>query len=142
MVKPTIYFENAVATITECPDGYAIFKYRAGPRKLSDFQAVMTHLSNLLRTRKWHRILGDQRLMTPTTAEENEFITAYWQQQTQVLGHGLCVATVLAQDVFARLAATQLRADLKTANIGYRVFDEETQAGIWLRAQTVCPPLG
>ena len=141
MITPTIYFENATATITECLDGYAIFTYRAGPRKLSDFQAVMTHLGNLLRTRKWHRILGDQRLMMPATAEENEFITAYWQQQTQVLGYGLCAATVLAQDVFARLAATQLRADLKAVNIGYRVFDDEIQAGLWLRAQTVFPPL-
>ena len=141
MSQSKLYFENALATISEHSEGYAVFTYHAGKRQLSDLQAVLTHTGNLLLRRQWHRILGDQRLMAATTPEESALIAAYWQQQTHVLGHGICVASILAQDVFARLAATQLRAGLKEVNVGYRVFDDEIRANAWLRLQTTCPPL-
>lgn len=141
MAQSTLYFENNLATISEHPDGYVVFVYRKAKRNVADLKAVLTHTRNLLYRRRWHRILADQRLMEAITPEESAFVAEFWQQETQVLGHGICVASVLAQDVFARLAAAQLRTELGTAHVGYRVFDDEATASAWLREQMVRPPL-
>lgn len=141
MLTSTFYFSNALATIRVHPSEYVHFTYQAGTRESQDVQAVLTHTGELLVNRQWHRLLNDQRLMTPFTSEERTQVFEYWQQQTRRLGYGLCVASILAQDVFSRLAATQLRHELKEANLSYRVFDEEKEAIAWLLQQTERPPL-
>lgn len=128
-----LYFENAVATLREHPSGYAIFEYKPGKRSFTEFQAALTHLSNLLRRHDWHKILGDQRRMTPFTEEENAWVVDYWLDVTRQRPGGIYAAVLLADDVFARLAATQLRHENKQAALTYRLFDEEIAAAAWLR---------
>ncbi len=138
---PNSYFENALATVSEHPDDYVVFTYRAGEHNLTDLQQALTYTGNLLYQREWHRVLLDQRLMTTLTPTERAVIAAYWLEQTQPDGYGICVASILAQDVFARLSATQLRAEMQEANVAYNLFADELSASAWLRQQTICPPL-
>ena len=123
-----IYFENAVATLREHPDGYVVFEYHPGPRLFAEFQAVLTHTGNLLRRKQWHKILGDQRLMTPFTEQETAWITNYWLDHARHRAGGIYAAVLLANDVFARLAATQLRHEAKAAALTYRLFESEADA--------------
>jgi hypothetical protein len=129
-----IYFENAVATLREHPDGYIVFEYHPGPRQFADFQAVLTHTGNLLRRKQWYKILGDQRLMAPFTEQETAWITSYWLDHTRHRPGGIYAAVLLANDVFARLAATQLRHETKAAALTYRLFEHEADAAAWLVA--------
>ena len=131
--KLTIYFENNVATVCEHPAGYVVFTYKPGKRAFAELQAVLTHLGNLLRRRDWYRILGDQRAMSPFTEQENAWIVDYWLDVTRQRPGGLYAAVLLAEDVFARLAATQLRFENKQAALTYRLFENEAEAAAWLR---------
>ncbi len=66
-----LYFENPVGRLLEQPVGqYVVVQYRSGPRKLPELQAFLTHAGQLLSRQGWHKLLGDQRLMDPFTAEE------------------------------------------------------------------------
>ena len=127
-----IYFENAVATLREHPDGYVVFAYKPGKRELTDLQAILTHLRNLLNRRNWYKILGDQRLMSPFTEEENAWIIEYWLTVTRQRPGGIYAAVLLANDVFARLAANQLRHENRESALTYRLFEHELEAAAWL----------
>ncbi|GAB3845317.1 hypothetical protein GCM10028822_03600 [Hymenobacter terrigena] len=48
-----------------------MFQYHPGKRRLTDLQALLTHTRNLLNRNQWHRLLGDQRRMSPFTEEES-----------------------------------------------------------------------
>lgn len=130
--KLPLYFENAAAAVREHPAGYVVFEYKPGKRAFTDLQAVLQHLSNLLRRRDWHRILGDQRTMTPFTEQETAWIVDYWLDVTRQRPGGIYAAVLLAEDVFARLAATQLRHENKQAALTYRLFEDEAEAATWL----------
>lgn len=128
-----VYFENAAGRVLEHPAGYVVFVYRPGPRQLPDFQALITHTSRLLVRNGWHCILGDQRQMVPLTPEEREWVVAFWQQHTMQHADHLCAAVVLPQDVFARLAASQLKSEMRYANMTYQQFADEQDAVAWLK---------
>jgi hypothetical protein len=137
MLTPSlrIYFENPVGRVLEHSDGYALVQYHPGARKLSDLQAFLTHTSQLLRLRGWHKLLGDQRLMSPYTDEERAWIVDYWLSQANQ-GASVYGAVLVPQDVFARLAASNLLHDARAAALTYRTFDDEAAALTWLRQ---CP---
>jgi hypothetical protein len=130
--SPLIYFENAAGRLAEHPDGYAIFQYHPGLRKLSDLQALLTHTAALLRRRGWHKLLGDQRRMSPFTAQERALILDSWLTGS-TMPKGVYAAVILAEDVFARLAASQVITETQEAAITYRLFDTEAAAAAWLR---------
>lgn len=69
--SPKLFFENPAGRLLEHPNGYVVFQYHPGKRKLSDLQTLLTHTHNLLDRNMWHRMLCDQRLMAPFTAEES-----------------------------------------------------------------------
>lgn len=141
MSPSTLYFENNLASISSHPTGYAQLTYHAGKCALEDLEAVLQHTGNLLQRRRWSRLLEDQQQLVPLTAEQQQVVSEYWQRQTHVLGHSLCVATVLAQNVFARLATATLRHELQTVDISYRLFDDAPTANSWLQRQLRCPRL-
>lgn len=127
-----IYFENAVGRLLEHPDGYAYFQYYPGKRKLSDLQALLTHTSRLLQRNKWCKILGDQRLMLPFTDEESAWIVEHWLAHDRQRPGGIYAAVILANDVFARLATSQIQYETKASALTYRVFEHEAAAAVWL----------
>jgi hypothetical protein len=127
-----IYFKNAAVTLREHPAGYVVFEYHTGKREFTDFQAALTHTGNLLHRRDWNKILGDQRLMSAFTEEESTWVTTYWLDHNRQRPGGIYAAVLLANDVFARLSATQVRHEAKAAALTYRLFDEEAEAAAWL----------
>jgi hypothetical protein len=135
MSSATLYFENNLASVSSHPAGYVQLTYHAGECALQDLQVVLQHTGDLLQRRRWFRLLEDQHQLVPLTVEGQEVMAGYWQQQTHVLGHPLCVAVVLAKNVFTRLAAATLRHDLQAADIRYRLFHDAPTADSWLQTQ-------
>lgn len=123
-----VYFQNAVARLLEHPHGYAVVEYQPGPRRLTDLQGLLAQLAQLLTERRWHRVLADQRLMQPYTAEESEWIRTHWLRRGTTF-HG---AILLPHDVFARLTSSQLVLEAKAASLSYRLFDDLAAAEAWL----------
>lgn len=133
IITPKVYFENSVGRLLEHPDGYVVFEYKPGKRKLSDLQALLVHTRNLLERNVWHRMLGDQRLMAPFTEEESTWIVNYWLDATRQRPGGIYGAILLANDVFARLSMDQVMHEAKASALTYRLFDSEEKAATWLR---------
>ncbi|SFQ79157.1 hypothetical protein [Hymenobacter arizonensis] len=130
---PQLHFENAVGRLLEHPDGYAVFAYKPGKRRLADLQALLTRTRTLLERQQWHRMLGDQRLMAPFTAEESAWIVDYWLDAAYQRPGGLYGAVVLAHDVFARLSMDQVMHEARASALTYRLFENEENAAAWLR---------
>lgn len=130
---PRLYFENSVGRLLEHPEGFVIFQYLPGKRKLSDLQALLAHTRNLLDRNHWHRMLGDQRHMAPFTEEESTWIVNYWLDSPRQRAGGLYGAIILANDVFARLSMDQVIHEAKASALTYRLFDSEDKAIAWLR---------
>ena len=129
-----VYFENSVGRILEHPDQYAVIQYRAGPRRLDHLQAFLLHAGRLLTQRGWHKILGDQRLMTPFTEEEGRWIVDYWLDQNQQRPDKVWGAVLLPHDAYAALSVNQLMEDAQAAALTYRIFEDEAEAVAWLHA--------
>jgi hypothetical protein len=128
-----LYFENAVGRLLEQPAGqYVVVQYYAGPRQLSDLRAFLTHAGHLLSRQEWHKLLGDQRLMSPFTPEESQWITEHWLGAAQRRTNVLYGAVLLPHDVFARLSVSQVMNETKAAAMTYRLFEEDEAAQQWL----------
>jgi hypothetical protein len=127
-----LYFENAVGRLLENPKGYLVVEYKSGPRKLSDLQAFLHHASQALTRNNWHKMLGDQHLMSPFTPEESQWITEYWLSATHVRTTTVYGAVLLSHDVFARLSMSQLMHDAKASAMTYRLFEDLVAAEQWL----------
>ena len=128
-----VYFENPAGRVLEHPAGYGVLVYSPGKRELTELQALLVHTGQLLRRRQWHRLLGDQRRMTPYTEQESAWILGYWLDPANQQPQGLYAAILLAEDVFARLSTTQLISDAKAAALTYHFFDNELTASAWLQ---------
>ncbi|SMB84981.1 hypothetical protein SAMN00120144_3145 [Hymenobacter roseosalivarius DSM 11622] len=126
-----VYFENSVGRILEHPDGYAVVQYHAGTREIAYLQAFLRHVGQLLKLRGWYKILGDQRLMTPYTEEESQWITDYWlsyeNQAREIYG-----AVMMATDAWAQLPDSYRLQDAQAGAMTYRLFDNEAAALDWL----------
>lgn len=127
-----LYFENAVGRLLENPKGYVVVEYAPGPRKLSDLQALLTHAGLALSRNGWHKLLGDQRHLSPFTPEESKWITEYWLTASQLRTDKVYGAVLLPHDVFARLSVSQLINDAKAAALTYRLFEDVAAAEAWL----------
>jgi hypothetical protein len=130
-----LYFENQVGRLLEQPAGqYVVVQYHAGPRKLTDLQAFLTHAGQLLSRQGWHKMLGDQRLMSLFTPEETQWVTEHWLSTAQRRTSMLYGAVLLPHDVFARLSVSQVMNEAKAAAMTYRLFEEDEAAQQWLRS--------
>lgn len=128
-----LYFENPVGRLLEQPAGqYVVVQYHAGPRKLHELQAFLTHAGQLLSRQGWHKMLGDQRLMSPFTPEESKWVTEHWLSAAQHRTNVLYGAVLLPHDVFARLSVSQVMHEAKAAAMTYRLFEEDEAAQRWL----------
>ncbi|AIZ63968.1 hypothetical protein PK28_10215 [Hymenobacter sp. DG25B] len=127
-----MYFENPVGRIMEHPDEYAVIQYHAGERALDCLQAFLRHTGQLLRLHGWNRLLGDQRLMSPYTPEESQWIVEYWLAH-QNQGQAVYGAVILPEDEFARLSVNQVMQEAQAAALTYRLFDNEAAAVAWLK---------
>jgi len=129
----TIYFENPVGRLSEHANGYALVQYKPGKRNFGDFQALLTHLGHLLRRRRWHKVLTDQRAITPFTDEERAWINEHWLKTPLAAQQETVAALLLPHDVFARLSTNQIIYDARQGSLVYHIFNDEVAAGAWLR---------
>ena len=127
-----VYFENPVGRLLEHPREFVIVQYNPGRRNFSELQAFLTHARQLLISRKWHKLVSDQRSMTAFTSEESEWITSTWFSQVTRHELTLHVAALLPQDVFARLASNLIMSQARNSSYTYRYFDNEHDAMGWL----------
>ncbi|MDF7815072.1 hypothetical protein [Hymenobacter sp. YC55] len=133
LVTHSIYFENAAGQLGEHALGYAVVRYKPGKRELLDFQALLTHLSHLLRRRGWHKVLSDQRALAPFTEQEQTFIRERWRQGGPGGHYEKLVAVLLPRDVYARLSVHLVLNDAHEGDVTYHIFEDELAAGTWLR---------
>ncbi|GGF00049.1 STAS/SEC14 domain-containing protein [Hymenobacter cavernae] len=127
-----IYYENRVGRSVEDPLGFARLIYHRGTRTKAEFQALLGHTTRLLARRGDGRLLVDQRLMTPFTPDEQQFVIHEWLPLTILEGGYRCGAVVLAHDVFARLATATVVTAVRDLPMTYRYFDNEAEAITWL----------
>lgn len=133
LLTHSVYFENAVGQLCEHAQGYAVVRYKPGKRAFSDFQALLTHLGHLLYRRDWHKVLSDQRALSPFTEQEQAYIRARWQETAPGKYHEQLVAALLPHDVYARLSAHLVMNDAHEGDVTYHIFDDEVVAAAWLR---------
>jgi hypothetical protein len=133
LTAQSVYFENPVGRLSEHAQGYAIVQYKPGKRVFSEFQALLTHLGHLLHRRNWHKVLTDQRVMTPFTDEEREWINQRWLHTPLGVRQERVAAVLLPHDVFARLSSNLVMHDAKEGALTYHIFEDEATAGMWLR---------
>ena len=127
-----LYFENSTGRIWEAPEGFLRLENRPVPRERVQLWALLAHLGQALPRRQWQKILADQRLMTPFTAGEQQWMATEWLPGA-VLKNGYRYGAVLvAQNVFARLAMTQLVMATRGLPHTYRTFETEGEAVGWL----------
>jgi hypothetical protein len=131
----SLYFENAIGRIWEEPDGFLRLEYRAGPREMLQFRALLTHTAQAMSRRQWGRLLVDQREMAPFSASEQDWMTSEWLPRA-VTEHGYRYGAVLvANNVFARLAMNQFVMATRYLTHTYRTFETEEEAVAWLLEQ-------
>lgn len=131
-VSRSIYFENGVGRIWEEPEAYLRLEYRSGPREEMQFRALLNHLAQALSRRGWHRILVDQQAMIPFTPSEQEWMVGQWLPRAVRENGYRYGAVVVAHNVFARLAMTQLILGSKDLPHTYRTFENDAEAVTWL----------
>ena len=131
-VARTIYFENNVGRIWEEPDAYLRLEYRPGPREELQFRALLNHLAQALSRRGWDSILVDQQAMTPFSPEEQAWMVSHWLPRAVRENGYRYGAVVVAHNVFARLAMTQLILGSKDLPHTYRTFENDVEAAAWL----------
>ena len=128
----SLYFENSVGRVWEEPARYLRLEYKPGPRVEANFCALLNHAAQALQRRQWHRILVDQSRMAPFTPGEQAWMSSEWLPRA-VHEHGYRYgAVVVAQNVFARLAMTQLVMATRELPHTYRTFENEPEATAWL----------
>ncbi|QJX47982.1 hypothetical protein HMJ29_13955 [Hymenobacter taeanensis] len=130
-MMPLLYFENAMGRILEHPNGYVLIRYHPGKRSLVDLQEFLTHVGRLLQLRNWHKLLSDQRLLSPLTEEEQALILDYWQARHFTFG-ATDGAVLLSHNVHSQRTFAHFR-DQTHGSLRYRQFENELDADAWLR---------
>jgi hypothetical protein len=128
-----VYFGNATGRIYEHPDGYAILYYQTGLPQETEHDAFLTHLTNLLQRRGWHKLLTNKNAASAFTETEQGWMRQHWGGMAQVLQRRVVAAVVLPDEVFARLAVSTFLQSVPTQNLSYQVFSNAHEAAAWLR---------
>lgn len=128
----SLYFENSIGRLWEEPEGYLRLEYKPSPRETVQFRALLTHAAQALSRRQWGNMLVDQRQMSPFTPTEQAWMSSEWLPKA-VHEHGYRHGAVLvAHNVIARLAMTQLVFGTRDLPHIYRTFEDEGEAVAWL----------
>lgn len=128
----SLYFENSAGRIWEEPEAYLRLEYRPGPREEIQFRSLLNHLAQALSRRGWDSILVDQQAMTPFSAGEQAWMVNHWLPNAVHECGYRYGAVVVAHNVFARLAMTQLVFGSRDLPHTYRTFENEAEALQWL----------
>ncbi|WP_210516979.1 hypothetical protein [Hymenobacter terricola] len=137
MNKParSLYFENSTGRIWEEPEGFVRLEYRAGPREIVQFRALLTHTAQAMSRRQWVKMLIDQREMASLSPGEQDWMTNEWLPRAVAESGYQYGAILLAHNVFAHLATNQFVMASRALSTTYRTFETEDTAVAWLLEQ-------
>lgn len=131
----SIYFKNSVGCIWEEPQDYLRLDYYPGSREEGQFKALLTHVRQAMQRHRWGRLLVNQQEMSPFTPEEGTWMINEWLPLAVHENGYRYGAVVVAHDVFARLAMTNIVMSSRNLGHLYRNFEAETEAVSWLLEQ-------
>lgn len=114
--RHAVYFENAIARITEHSEGYAFILYYDVPRQISDLRALLTHLGQLLLRRGWYRILVDMYSIQPLTEPEKAMLAKEWYGGGIARPQRMCTAFMMAKDAVTRLSIREIQIYARKQN--------------------------
>lgn len=133
---PVFLFANAQARLSHEPGGLLCLQWQPGLRNLATVQATFEQLQQAQRRSGATRLLLDERLAGPFSEEAKSWLTEEWLPRLAGQGRFQHIAAVLAQDVFARLSAVLILAQVQRLHLGqHRPFLAEADARAWLRQQ-------
>ncbi|QIL75240.1 hypothetical protein [Hymenobacter sp. HDW8] len=130
-----IYYENPIGRAVEDPMGFARLTYQPGLRSFDEFKDLLRHVMKLLIRQQDGCLLIDQRVMTPFTPEEQEYVIQQWLPRLVEEGGYRYGAVLVAQNVFARLATATVISAVRDLSITYQYFEQEAEAITWLMSQ-------
>jgi hypothetical protein len=113
-------------------DGYVAVTYHPGPRRLGELQTLLGHAKQLLARHGWHKVLGDQRLLSPFTPEERTWLADYWLQISRQRTRVFYGAVLLSQGEYEALTPEQATLEAQESDMTYRLFAEVAMAEAWL----------
>ncbi len=131
-ITRTIYFKNTAGCIWEEPENYLRLDYYPGAREETQFKALLTHVRQAMRRHGWSRLLINQQQMSPFTPAEESWMVKEWLPQTVREAGYRYGAIMVAHDVFARLAMSNLVMTSRGLGHTYRNFEQEKEAVDWL----------
>lgn len=114
--SPSTTFTNAVGTIEEHASGYAIVRYHPVTVEIPALRDLLEHLGQLLLRRGWHQVLVDVRALTVFRQEVKDWARANWIAPVIARPPHLVLATLLPENVFTRLAMTELQLGSTSGN--------------------------
>jgi hypothetical protein len=131
----TVYFENAAGRIWTEPAGYLRLDYHPGRRSETELRALLTHLRQAMSRHGRGRVLINQRQMAGFGPEEERWMIEEWLPAAVQENGYRAGAVLVADDVFARLAMSNIA--MATHHLGhtYRNFNQEAEAVAWLLEQ-------
>jgi hypothetical protein len=109
-------FTNEVGTIEAHPQGYAIVRYNPVTVEILALQELLTHLGHLLLQRGWRKVLVDTQALTVLQQEVKDWARANWIAPVIARPPNLVLATLLPDNVFSRLAMTELQLGTSSGN--------------------------
>lgn len=131
-----LHVANSAGRVFEHPTGrgggYVVVEHAAGPRSFAAVQTLLGHAKQLLALRGWHKLLGDQRLMVPFTAEEQQWVTSLWLNTHRQGMRTWFGAVLLPAPVYAALPAGVANASSTASAMTYRLFTDPAAARDWL----------
>lgn len=116
LFSPSTTFTNAVGTIEEQASGYAIVRYHPVTVEIPALRDLLEHLGHLLLRRGWHKVLVDVRALTVFRQEVKDWARANWIAPVIARPPHLVLATLLPENVFTRLAMTELQLGSTSGN--------------------------
>jgi hypothetical protein len=131
MPTATTLFNNAAGTLEAHPQGYAIVRYHPGTVEIPALQELLTRLGQLLLQRGWRKVLVDTRALAVFRPEVKDWARANWIAPVIARPPELILATLLPDNVFGRLAMTELQLGSSSGNQNLN-FANEADAHAYL----------
>lgn len=133
-VTSVAFFENAAGRLVPDLLGFLRLTWQAGPTSSADRRVLLEQMLRWLKQNGTGKVLADQRLMTPFSPADQEWINTDWTPRAVQDGNYRFRAILIAENVFARLATAAVMMPRRD-EIAYQLFDEEEAAIKWLLAQ-------
>lgn len=135
-LPPSLYFENPAGRLLADAQGFVRLEWLPGSGDGAAVRAVFEQALVLLTSTGWSRMLINQQHLTPFTPEIVQWLLTDWFPRATGPGHYRWGAILSADNVFARLATTDMVGQARARHqMLYQYFEAEPAAISWLLSQ-------